>query len=194
MNLLKSIYLNRLLSYGLACVILFTFTNCDDDDPIPVNEEEVITTVIVTLTPAAGPVVTLQSQDLDGDGPNPPVVTVSGPLTASTTYQGTVEFLNETETPAEDVTEEIEEEDEDHQVFYQVTGGIQLDINYLDEDADGNPLGLEFELISSAAGNGNLVVTLRHLPDKNAAGVSDVDITNAGGETDIAQSFAIEVQ
>ena len=186
--------MNHLLRYGLACVILFTFTHCDDDDPVPINEEEVITTLIVTLTPAAGPVVTLQSQDLDGDGPNPPVVTVSGPLAASTTYEGAVEFLNETETPAEDITEEVIEEDEDHQVFYQVTGGLQLDISYQDQDSNGNPLGVEFELITSTAGSGNLVVTLRHLPDKNAAGVSDGDITNAGGETDIAQSFSVDVQ
>lgn len=42
-------------------------TSCSNDDA-PVNEEEVITTVIVTLT-GGGETITLTSRDLDGDGP-----------------------------------------------------------------------------------------------------------------------------
>ncbi|HBK71516.1 MAG TPA: type 1 periplasmic binding fold superfamily protein, partial [Flavobacteriaceae bacterium] len=35
---------------------------------------------------------------------------------------------------------------------------------------------------------------LRHEPNKSASGVSDGDITNAGGETDIEVIFNITVQ
>ena len=60
---------------GLFCLSLLVFAACSDDDtPDPVNEEEVITTMTVTLTPVGGgTAITLRSQDLDGDGPNAPV-------------------------------------------------------------------------------------------------------------------------
>ncbi len=52
----------------MALIALFAFNSCSSDDSKPVNEEEVITTVTVTLTPVGGgtPVV-LTSRDLDGD-------------------------------------------------------------------------------------------------------------------------------
>jgi len=37
-------------------------------------------------------------------------------------------------------------------------------------------------------------VTLRHQPDKGAIGVSDGDITNAGGETDIEVLFDVIIE
>ena len=179
---------------AILLILAVFISACDDDDPIPVNPEEVITTVIVTLTPPSGPPIVLRSQDLDADGPNPPVVTVSGDLAPSTTYTGTIEFLNETESPAEDVTEEVEEEDDEHQVFYEIGGTLDLDVTYTDTDDDGNPVGLTFTAVAGNASSGTLLVTLRHEPDKNAAGVSDGDITNAGGDTDIAQSFDLTIQ
>ena len=107
---------------------------------------------------------------------------------------GTIEFLNETETPAEDVTEEVEDEDDEHQIFYEIGGTLELDVTYTDMDGDGNPVGLTFNALAGNASSGTFLVTLRHEPDKNAAGVSDGDITNAGGETDIAQSFDLTIQ
>ncbi len=179
---------------SVFCMVILLFACGDDDNPVPINEEELITTVIVTLTPTAGPVVTLQSQDLDGDGPNPPVVTISGDLSANDTYDGAIQFLDESQNPAEDITAEVRDEDEEHQVFYQVGGGAQITVDYEDQDSDGNPVGLSFDLTTGAASTGTLLVTLRHQPDKNAAGVVDGDITNAGGETDVAQSFDVTIQ
>lgn len=180
---------------SMLAIAALTFNSCsnDDDAPDPVNEEEVITTVIVTLAPQSGNTVTLTSRDLDGDGPNAPVVTVSGTLNTSTFYTGSVQFLNELENPAEDITEEVAEEDDEHQVFYSVTGGVGT-ITYTDSDANGNPVGLSFTLATGANPvNGVLSVTLRHEPNKDAAGVSDGDITNAGGETDVEVSFNVAV-
>ena len=59
---------------ALALLTVFTFSSCNNDDPEVVNEEEVITTVTTTLT-AGSSVITLTSRDLDGDGPNAPVIT-----------------------------------------------------------------------------------------------------------------------
>ncbi|MFN3752591.1 type 1 periplasmic binding fold superfamily protein [Flavobacterium sp.] len=177
-------------------LFLFAFTtltlaSCSNDDS-PVNEEEVITTVTTTLT-GGGQVITLRSRDLDGDGPNAPVVTVSGNLTANTTYIGETVFTNETVSPAEDITAEIEEEGLEHQIFYQAPLNLGV-FTYTDVDANGKPIGLSFTYTTgSSSANGNLVVTLRHLPNKSAVGVASGDITNAGGATDAQVTFPIVI-
>ena len=180
----------------LAIVFVFasTFVSCDKDDDeivLPINEEEVITTVKLTLT-GGGQVITLTSKDFDGDGPDAPVVTVSNNLSANTTYTGQAEFLNELLTPAGNITEEIEEEGVDHQIFYQALAALGT-FSYGDLDANGKPIGLSFTYTTSNTASGNLIVTLRHLPNKSAAGVASGDITNAGGSTDAEVVFPIVV-
>ena len=169
------------------------FTSCSNDDdaaPVPVNEEEVITTITVTLTPnGGGTAVTLQSRDLDGDGPNAPVVTVSGNLVANTTYNGAIVLLNETEDPAENVTEEVEEEDDEHQFFYTIGGGLDLTTTYTNFDGNNNPLGTTFDAAAGAAGTGTITFTLRHVPTKPNTGLA-----NAGGSTDIEVTFDVTIQ
>jgi hypothetical protein len=166
-------------------------TSCSNDDA-PVNEEEVITTVTTTLS-GGGQIITLTSRDLDGDGPNAPVVSVSGNLVAGRTYSGSTTFLNELENPVEDITGEVEEEGADHQVFYQLPSSIGT-VTYSDTDTNGRPVGLNFTLVAGTAGStGTLTVTLRHLPNKTASGVSSGNITNAGGNTDAAVTFSLAV-
>ena len=186
----------KLLSIILF-TILFTSCNSDDDTPDPVNEEEVITTVIATFVPQGGGTnVTLQSTDLDGDGPNEPAITISGPFANNSTYSGSVQLLNELESPAEDITEEVEEEALEHQIFYSATNGIG-DFTYNDSDSEGNPIGISFSFQSVNTNdsiNGIITITLRHEPNKDGEGVSEGNITNAGGDTDIQVSFNVTVQ
>ena len=115
-------------------------------------------------------------------------------LLANTTYTGTVTLLNETESPAEDITEEVAEEADEHQFFYQASTSLNVTTDYADADADGNPVGINFSLITGEASNGNFTVTLRHEPSKGASGVAEGDITNAGGETDVTQTFNVIVE
>ena len=184
--------------FKLVSITLFTllFVACSSDDdaaPEPVNEEEVITTMIVTLD---GPdqVVTLEYRDLDGpDGPLSAEIT-GGELTAGATYTGSIRLLNETEYPAENITEEVEEEDDEHQFFYAASSDLNVLVEYGNFDGNGNPLGTMFMLTTGTASSGALTFTLIHEPDKSGAGVSEGDITNAGGETDIEVSFEVEVQ
>lgn len=177
---------------AFALTALLTFNSCSNDDA-PVIEEELITTATVTFV-GGGQTITLTSRDLDGDGPNPPVISVSGNFAPSTTYTGSVVFLNESENPAEDVTLEIAEKDVEHQVFYRVSNNLG-NFTYTDLDSNGRPLGLTFTFVTGAnLGTGNLTVTLRHLLNKNASGVASGDITNAGGSTDIEVTFPIIIQ
>jgi hypothetical protein len=179
----------RILTIVTVAIILLN--SCSNDDK-PVNEDEVITTVITTLT-GGGQIITLTSRDLDGDGPNIPVITVSGNLSANTSYMGSVTFLNETETPAENITTEIVDEGVDHQLFFQAPSALGT-FMYNDTDANGKPIGIQFKLLTGNATSGNLLVTLRHEPNKSADGVATGDITNAGGSTDAAITYPVVVQ
>lgn len=188
----------KITVFALLAVSLFSCSNDDDNNnPVPVNEEEVITTVEAVFTPNGGGIpVTLLSRDLDGDGPDAPVVTVSGSFMTATTYNGSVRFLNELENPAENITEEIEEEDDEHQIFYQQSGNIGT-FTYAagDTDVNGKPVGLRVNYTTPAtAAAGNITITLRHEPAKDAAGVTAGNIANAGGSTDAEVTFSVSVQ
>jgi hypothetical protein len=129
----------------------------------------------------------LQYQDLDGEGSNVAVITVSGPLSANSVYNGSIVLLNEIE--GENINEEIEEEDLDHQFFYTVGSGLNVTTDYADADSMGNPLGLSFILTTSEASSGALTFTLRHEPNKPNDGLE-----TAGGETDIDVTFDVIVE
>ena len=187
----------------LALVALINLNSCSSDDdstPEIINEEEVITTVEVVLTPTTGDAVTLKSIDLDGDGPNAPVLSVSGPLQVGMLYNGVVTLKNETVSPVEVINEEIEEEADEHQFFYRITGGLDATVTYTDSENDylsnnsTNPVGLQFSLQANTASSGGLTVTLIHEPAKDAAGVVNGDITNAAGETDVEQTFNLSIE
>ena len=183
----------------IFATVIFTtvlFVSCSNDEditPEPINEEEVITTLTVTLVPeGGGTAVVLSFQDLDGDGEDAPVIN-TGDLAAGVTYNGSIELLNETEIDPENITEEVKEEGLDHQFFYTVGTGLDVTTAYSDNegtgvDSVGNPLGIEFTLTAGTESSGTLTFTLRHEPNKPNTGLSDAE-----GETDIEVSFDIEV-
>ncbi len=194
MNTLKNKTLKTIKNLAFVFFVASVFTACSDDDPEVVNQEELITTLTATLTPSGGGTdIVLKSVDLDGDGPDAPVISVSANLIANTTYTGELKVENETESPAENITLEVLEEDEEHQFFFTPTNNIAT-TTYNDMDGDGNPIGVQFSLTTTTAATGSLTITLRHEPMKTASGVSDGDITNAGGETDVQAVFPITVE
>lgn len=183
-------------------MLLLSATAClaacrkDDDDPAapapPANEEELITTIRLNFQGAGGAGnKQFTWVDLDGDGGSPPVITADT-LSADSIYTVTVEVLDESTDPAGDITAEILAEDEAHQFFFQ-PGGANVTVAYGDADANGNPVGLATTWTVGAVSSGTVVVTLRHEPDKSAAGVAAGDITNAGGETDIEVTFPLVI-
>jgi hypothetical protein len=191
---------NPLKFCAIALFATLTFSSCsnDDDSPAPpVNEEELITTVTAVYTPVGGgTAITLQYKDLDGEGANAPVITVSGAFAQNKTYNGVVTFKNELANPAEDITPEIVEEGVDHQLFYQKTGTLNA-FTYGTEannfDKNGKPVGLQSVFVTTGAASGTLTITLRHEPNKSATNVASGDITNAAGSTDAEVSFPISI-
>ncbi|WKV13359.1 hypothetical protein [Marivirga harenae] len=176
----------------LLLVAVLLFSRCNTEDPEPENEEELITTLEMTFTPVAGGSdVVFSVFDEDGDGPIEPVYT-NGTLAADTDYNVSIEVRNDEEN--EDITAEIIEEDEEHQFFFQKSNGLNIEFAYDDADGNGDPIGLATIFSTGEASDGQLVVILRHEPDKSAAGVTNGDPSNAGGETDIQATFDVVIE
>lgn len=153
------------------------------------NEEELITTVRLTLTPIGGGSALVYSwKDVDGVGGNAPVIqTVI--LAPSKVYNCSVQFLNESVTPAEDITTEVVTEGTDHQVYYAVSGGAALTINGLNTDGIGLPLGTTSSFTTAAASTGSLKITLKHKP-----GVKAANDAVTKGETDVEVDLPVSIQ
>lgn len=172
---------------SLVMVMIF-LSSCKKDDPTPVNEEEVITTLKVVLTPAGGGIpVTLEFKDQDGDGSNPPVKTVSGPLSANKTYTGVITLLDESRAVVKDITEEVDEEAEEHLFCFVVTGS-NLTVTASDADSNGLPVGLSSSWITTSAGSTSVKITLRHQPGTKTG------LCPGTGETDVEVDFSLVVQ
>ncbi|MCL4707529.1 hypothetical protein KJ068_20430 [bacterium] len=160
--------------------------SCKEDNPTNPdngNEQELITTVTLSLTEnGTSNVVTATFKDPDGDGGAAPTF---GTLTlkAGSTYTGKVELLDESKNPAEDITKEVKEEAEAHQFFYTPQGALagRLTVTITDKDSNNLPVGLEFTVAVLAGGavtgsaTNSLNVVLSHFDNtpKNGADRSD---------------------
>lgn len=201
---------SRSLLLALATASLVATAACSDDAVQP-SEPEVITTVTLTFTPAGGgtPVV-VAYDDPDGDGGAAPTIDALG-LVAGTTYDTTVRFQNKLETPAEEITDEIRDEADQHQLFFTgsavdgpatANAGAPLVHAYADTDANLLPIGLANTFTVGSGTPGELTVTLRHLPPVNGAAVKtaaaamtvrDGGFAALGGETDAQVTFQVAI-
>jgi hypothetical protein len=173
-----------------AVVVLagLIIAGCKKKKEEDVEEEENITTVKVTLTPVTGgSSQTYTWKDVDGPGGNAPVIDQIV-LTASIPSTCSLKFLDESKTPAVDITPEIIAEGADHQVYYEPTG-VSVTVNTLNNDANGLPLGNTSFWGNSGAANGSMKITLKHKPGQKASGDP---VTK--GETDIEVVFPVKIQ
>ncbi|MBX0292701.1 hypothetical protein K3G63_19810 [Hymenobacter sp. HSC-4F20] len=185
----KSVFRPFLLAL-LASTTLLSACKDDNEDPTPDEDNEQITTVTYTLTPTGGGTpVLVQYRDLDGDGGTAPTI---GTLTlaANTTYTGTLALQDETKTPAENTTAEIQEKADEHLFFFE-TSGTNLTITPTDKDKNNLAVGLTTQAVTGAANatgtTGTLKITLRHQPgSKNG--------TFAPGSTDVEVNFPTVVR
>lgn len=176
------------ITCGITLLSLTMLSSCSED-PQPVNEEELITTLIVDLTPTSeGDAVQLKFYDEDGEGALDPVITPNlAQLTTGKTYTATLTLKNESVTPADDVTLEIEEEKNDH-LFCFAISGTDVTVGYDDEDDHGNPVGLQTRWTTGDAGDaGTVTITLRHQPDTKDGSCP------GSGDTDIEVSFNVQI-
>ena len=181
-------------------ILALVFTGCSDDDdptPDPVNEQEVITRVTLTMTNLETDEVlatySWNDPEYGGNGYEYEGLTELPPVPTGCE----VNAYNTTLDPSDPeylVTTEILEEGADHQFFFSTDPeGLVFDFNILSMgpwasvDINGDKIGQKCHIMpymESAGMSGTLTVLLIHEPDKSAEGVSSGDPTNAGGETD----------
>jgi len=186
-NTQKKKFLKPAFMLFLAAGLL---SSCDknDDEQEPENESELITTVMLTMQEeGTANVVTATFRDTDGDGGNAPTKFDEIVLKPNKVYNTTITLMDESKSPAENITEEIEEESDDHQFFFTPTTGLNVTVAYQDKDANNLPIGLETKVTTGTASTGKLKVTLKHQP-----GIKNNNI--AAGETDIELDFTTNVQ
>ena len=177
-------------------IISTTIISCRKDPKTPLPEQELITTLKLTLTDTAAPFAsqTFVFTDVDGDGGEPASVDTIK-IGANKVYNASLLLLDERNFPADTSTNEIKELNTEHQFFYQsIPNSIIINFTYLDVDDNGKPLGNLFSFKTTTVANGTLRITLRHQPNKDGVNVSNNDITNANGETDIEVEFPIQLQ
>jgi hypothetical protein len=195
---------------ALATAAILSTAACGDPGDGSQNENEVITTVTLSFAPTGGgAAVTAVFDDPDGDGGAAPTVDPIR-LTAGTTYALTLQLQNKLESPPEEITDEVRDEGDEHQLFFTGTAvdgpaaahpGAPLQHAYADTDRAGLPIGLA-STITARAGTGTLTITLRHVPPLDGAPVKtaelatrvkDAGIGAIGGDTDAEVSFMVTV-
>lgn len=181
----------------LFSAIAIMMANSCKKDPEPVNEEELITTLILSVQ-ETGSSTTQNFVFNDPDGAGGVAATIDSLiLDKDATYNASITLLNTQETPADTISIEVLEEGTEHQFFYGSTPSTLISgLSYLAPfDTDGRPIGLNFDFdTQNANATGTFKVTLRHEPNKSASGVASGDITNADGETDIEVEFPVRLK
>ncbi len=196
---------------------------CGDSDPDDGHghehndEEELITTITLTFTAPDGTTVTGSFEDTDGDG-GAAGSAEDITLAAGVSYDLDISFSNVLEQPAEDITEEIRAEAEEHQVF--LLGGIAGPATppgdgvihaYADLESDYGanavgedlPVGLANTLSVGPEVDGEfeLRVRLQHLPELNGTPQKSADLAQRladgdqlPGDVDVDVTFTVSVE
>ncbi len=177
----------------LPILTVALIVSCKEESPVLSNPVEVINMITVTLSPVGGGEPAFWSySDPDGPGGDGPEV-IWEPLKPFTIYIGEIRLFDASVTPPVEITEEIKAEADVHQFFYDFRD-VASSFKYLDFDDNGYPLGFEIEFIAYEYGEGLLNINLVHLAEKDIPGVSDGDITNAGGYTDLDMNFLVRIK
>ncbi len=200
------------IARALPLVFAFALAACSgveepNDGP---NDLELITTVELTLvSDGGGPGIVASWSDPENDG-DPVIDTLD--LTVGDVYTVTVAFINDLEDPPEDISVEVADEAEEHQVFFTGPGvvgpasnvvGALVTHAYDDSDSLGQPLGLQNMWTVEGAGQGDITVTLRHLPEQDGMAVKTPDLASEvaeggfeaiGGDNDAQVTFPVSVQ
>lgn len=197
---IKKNFLFLLLTLGLF------IAGCESDDPQKEDTPELITKATLTFTPVGGgTAVTATATDPDGEGVQDIAVDGAINLTAGVNYTLSLSLINElaeVTSPEYNITEEVEEEGDEHMFFFAWTGDVfsnptgngNIDnradgVNYEDEDEGGLPIGIVTSWTAgAAASSGTFRVVLKHQPDlKTETSGSDT------GESDLDIEFEVNV-
>lgn len=180
-NKIKSIFTILMLS-----LVVFA---CKKDDKTPTpsnpngntpppNEEELITTIVLTFTDTMGLTTpfTVTFADPDGDGGNAPTTHEVINLDSNKYYNVSIQFLDQSKTPAEDITQEVVAEADEHLICYNLSG---TNLSVTRSDSDGTyELGVLSFWSTGLPSSGTVTVVLKHQPGikDGSCGIGDTDV------------------
>ncbi len=176
-------------SFVLLLCLALGFSACKKEDEIG-EENELITTIKLNFK-NGNDLRSFSYKDLDGDGGTAPVIDKIS-LAANTTYDLSIEFLDESKTPAVNITEEVSGESDEHLVLFSPSTTSLGTYTYSDKDVNLLPIGLKGKYSTKSAAAGMLKVQLRHQPPVN--GKKTKDGTAVPGSDDINIDFIFEVK
>ncbi|MBP9926374.1 MAG: hypothetical protein KBF45_10300 [Cyclobacteriaceae bacterium] len=195
------------LGWALAIFMIATsFSGCSINEPTPEDIPELITRATLQFVPSnGGETIIVNAIDPDGDGSQD--IEIDGPinLTAGTTYTLTMQLINGLYSSGQagyDVTAEVLEEGDEHQVFFTWSVGSFNDpagtgnidstgsVNYLDEDDNSRPVGIStmWSTASTSSSDNSFRILLKHQP-----GTKSDTSTFYDGETDLDITFTLNI-
>jgi len=144
--------------------------------------------------------IEVSAKDPDGGGPENIQILDEIVLQPNTTYQ--LSIYLEHSVGQESLTDEVAEEADEHLFFFEWTDSLFSDpagngnvdnrsdiINYLDQDAEGLPLGLTSYWTTGDATLGTFRIVLKHQP-----GIKTSTSTVVQGETDVDLTWGLRVE
>lgn len=169
---------------------------CNVSDPKDSNEQETFTTAKLSYTNIADatdkPEATIKFKDGFGHGGDVLEKNETIKLKANAVYSVELLLLDESKTPADTISIEVEEEGHAHQVFY-TPASANLTVSYADKDKNNLPIGLKTTQTVGAVGTGTFKVTLKHQQEGTTILKSATSDVNTG-ETDVEVTFNVTVQ
>lgn len=189
-------------------------SGCSKEDPKKEDTPELITKATLNFTASDGSgSVTVSATDPDGEGVKPIAVDGGINLSRNKTYVMTIELINglaKPTDPAYNISEEVEEEGDEHQIYFAWTNNIfsnpsgngNVDnpndpMNYVggsnSVDINNRPLGLTTTWTAANPPGGTLAGTFRIML-KHQPGLKSASSDSNTGETDLDLSFDIIVQ
>ncbi len=181
-------------AFYFTVLLLVVFIACKDDDMPPADPGKEVTDIDLVFNPVnGGAPLSFSATDPDGNGPEDvevdPII-----LGADNSYQLFIRVRNDIDNV--DLTETIKAEGSAHmlffgftdELFYQPEGNGNIDVtsdqvNYIDEDENGLPIGLITGWQTSGGANGTLRIVLKDQSDMKSTmngvdvGVTDFDVT-----------------
>jgi hypothetical protein len=180
----------------LLLSILFLATSCKKEEQVvspPLPGNEFLTTIKLHLI-SSDNLDTLVAtwRDLTPEDTNPPDTSLASLiLKSNTTYSAHLELMDETKSPSEDITAEIQERANYHRIFYFPSSSLETNLSVAVTDLDTNnpplALGISSTISTQNVSSGFLQVILKHQPNVK-------DGTFAPGSTDADVKFQISIQ
>lgn len=184
--------MKKIMLTSLTAILLISLFSCKKDKPAPVpDEQELITTLKMQVTDSAGFNQSFQYKILNGYNSSSPSVQIDTlKLPADKRFYATLSVLNESKSPAEDITAEILAKSEEHLFVFQSDPSALLRVSEGNKDSKGQPLNQRFVLSSGTAAGGTFRIQLLHLPTNKNGSTPQ----SAGGETDLEAVFPVLIQ